>query len=100
VRGLIGYEENRLHFVSSGDAPVEGALTCGDNWAAFALSVDVVEVLGRLRSNVRLTPELLSHNIIVLAREAQAAFASYTVDTSLLSGLLAHQPEIVSAFTV
>lgn len=100
VCGLIGYEEHRLHFVSSRDGLVDRALTCGDNWAAFALSVDVVEVLGRLRSNVRLTPELLTHSIIVLARETPATFAAYTVDTSLLPRLLSHQPEIVSAFTV
>jgi hypothetical protein len=98
VRGLIDYEAHRLHFVSGDRATINDALTRGENWIAFASTVNLVEALARVRSHEQLTPELLKASIIVLVYRGQASFEAYTVESSLLSQLVQHQPDLVSIF--
>ncbi len=98
LRGLIDYEAHRLHFVNGDITVMDAALTSGENWAAFALTVDLVALLERMRSHVQLTSELLRAGIIVLVRKGQASFEAYLIVNSLLPKLKQHQLDIVSEF--
>ena len=98
VRGLVEYETRRIQFVGGDASAADYALTAGENWMAFALTVDLAAALERMRDDRPLTPDLLREGAIVLVRHPPASFTAYLIDSAVLPDLLRHSPDVVSVF--
>jgi radical SAM superfamily enzyme YgiQ (UPF0313 family) len=99
VGGLLAYESRRIEFITVGQPSMIEGLTSGENWVAFAVTVDVPQIIQQLSTGAQLTAEVVCPGIVVLVRHADAAFTAYTLETSLLPDLMQHRPDLVAIFT-
>ena len=96
IEGLLGYEEWRL-FVTYGVPTPEPPAAQGPNWSAYLSPLDVAQAIERLRAGEPVGEDLLSPGILILARDASGALASYELDADQLAELRRPDSELAGA---
>jgi hypothetical protein len=100
IRGLLEYEFRRLQFVSRHPALVDVALTSSASWVAIESQVEIARVIDRLSTGSKLSPELLSRNVVVFSRRTDGSLHAYTVDDTLRGRLLLHDDNLIRVFEI
>jgi hypothetical protein len=87
---VLRYEEQRLKFIHSDGVLPDGAVTSGDNWAAFVVSTDITAVFEIFLAGRPLTADLVRPSAVVLVRHGLDSYRGYTADVTRIDDLSSH----------
>ena len=65
VVGTLAYESVRVAFMAGADDDM-AAIATGSNWSVFEITIDVVDLLGRLAAGADVTPDLQRNGYVAL----------------------------------
>jgi hypothetical protein len=97
VLGALAYERVRIGYMAGADADMPQSGLGGEDWSAFAVSLDVEQLVRRLALGDRLDPGLCVDGHVLLTRRASGAVRGFAVDGAYLVLLQAGDKQALAA---